>query len=351
MTIKRFFEFFPTPRYLKFFYVGISFHPDELYFIELFRAASGKRLGRYGKESFKKQEDLFLNEELHKALKKIKEEKGIDYVKVALPEEFTYLFTMVTEGITPEEVKSDIEFHLEENVPLVGSEVIMDYYLIPIKGSQKQKAVVSVVAKETINKFVQMFKDAGITAVSFMVESGALSRSVVPVGNTETHLVIDISEEKSVFAIVSGGFVQFSSTVNFGGGLVTNAIQSHLSVTQDEAKKIKFKEGFRKHSSYGEDYTSAVISGFSSVRDEIQRIFSYWMKQENAETPKNIILSGPEASVPHMADYLSASLQTEVSVGDVWQNVPGYKKEVPPIVFEESVSYGTALGLVITSIL
>ncbi len=350
MYIKRFFDFFPTPRFLKFSYVGIHVEPEVLHFAELISNGDSFRLGRYGYETFSKTDNMLTNESLKAALMKIRDEKGVRYVKAALPEEETYLFTTEVTGVTNREIREEIEFHLEENVPIAGSEALFHYFVVPgIEG--KKKAVVSVVSREVVNRYTTLFAECGITAVSFLVESSALSRAVVKQGEEETQLLVYVSRDKTILAIVTHEFVQFTSTSSFGGASFTSAIQKQFDITPEEARKIKFAQGLLKSGSAKEDYSFPLANAAAVLRDEIQRVSSYWYKLSggNMGAVQKIVLCGRDATMPGLADYLSISLKTPVVVSDVWANISYYKDNIPPISFGDSVSYGTTLGLVVST--
>lgn len=345
--IKKIFEFFPTPRFLKFSYVGLDIGRESLHFAELISTGESFKLGRYGKRSFEANEDILANESLKNTLKEIKKTYGINYVKVALPEEKTYLFTLEVVGDTPQEIKNNIEFHLEENVPLQGADALFDYYILPKKDIKI--AVVSVVPREVINRYNSLLEECGMTAVSYMVESGALSRSIVQRKYVGTHLLVYLSREKTMLGVVEYGFVQFSSTTSFGGAHLTSAIQKQFNVDVEEARKIKYKDGLFKTSEEGETFAAGLASTISVLRDEIQRVSAYWLKQtDGGGSPvEKIILCGKDAAIPGFADYLSSSLKMPVEVSNVWVNISYYNNIVPEIPFNDSLSYATSLGLVL----
>ena len=345
--LKKFFEFFPTPRFLKFSSVGIDIGSTDLHYAELIGEGVEAHLGRYGKESFEKGENVLSNDSLKAALSRLKDEKRISFVKASVPEEETYLFTMEVAGDTDTEIRNEIEFHLEENVPISGGDALFDYYFAPA-ASGKKMVVVSVVPREAVDRYTTLFTDCGISPVSFLVESGALSRSVIKKGTTDNDLLVYLSHEKSILAVAIQGFVEFSSTSSFGGEIFNIAIQKELKVNEEEARKIKYSRGFLKADEKGGTLSDSLANGVSVLRDEIQRTIAYWQK---ANTPiiGKVILCGKDASVPGLADYLSVSLKMPVVAGDIWVNTPHYSLVVQPIPFEQSLSYGTALGLVIPS--
>ncbi len=344
--IKKIFEFFPTPRFLKFSYVGLDIGRESLHFAELISTGESFKLGRYGRRAFEPGDNILTNESLKKTLKEIKKTDGITYVKVALPEEETYLFTMEVAGDTPQEIRNNIEFHLEENVPIQDADALFDYYILPKKDIKI--AVVSVVSRDVINKYNSVLEECGMTAVSFMVESGALSRSIVKKNYVGSHLLVYLSREKTMLGVVEYGFVQFSSTTSFGGAQLTSAIQKQFGVDIEEARKIKYKEGLFKTSG-DESFATGLATTISVLRDEIQRVSAYWLKQTNGggSPVEKIILCGKDAAIPGFADYLSSSLKMPVKVSNVWANIDYYKNLVPEISFEDSLSYATALGLVL----
>lgn len=348
--IKKIFEFFPTPRFLKFSYVGLDIGSESLHYTEFISTGSSFRLGRYGKRSFEKTDNLMTNEGLKEVLKDIRKKEGVNYVKVSLPEEETYLFTTEVVGEDDQEIKDYIAFHLEENVPVLGSDALFDYYILP-QTDDKKIAVVSVVSREVVNRYNSLLEECGMTSVSFMVESGALSRSVVEKGYKGTHILVYLSREKTMLAVVEKGFVQFSSTSSFGGAQLTAAIQKQFGVGVDEARKIKYKEGLFKSDPDGESYSFTLANSISVLRDEIQRVSAYWMKlPQGTKSPiEKMILCGKDAAIPGFADYLASSLKMPVEVSNVWVNISYYDNVVPPISFEDSLSYATSVGLVLST--
>ncbi len=346
--LKKFFEFFPTPRFLKFSSVGIDIGQDSLHYAELVGDGEIARLGRFGKETFEKSDNMLSNDSLKDALKRLKNEQKISFVKASLPEEATYLYTMPITGDTDTEIRSEIEFHLEENVPISGADALFDYYFAPMEGGKKS-VVVSVVPRQVVDKYTTLFTDCGIAPVTFLVESGVLSRSIIKRGTEDTDLLIYLSHDKTVLAVAVKGFVEFSSTSSFGGSIFNSAIQKELKVDEDEAKKIKYSRGLLKANEKGDVLSESMTNAMSVLRDEIQKVVIYWTKRGWTPTINKIILCGKDSSIPGLPDYLSVSLKMPVEVGNVWINIPHYSNVVPPIPFEQSLSYGAALGLVISN--
>lgn len=347
MILKRFFELFPTPRFLKFSYVGIHLEPETLHYAELLSDGSNLVLGRYGKDMFEKSDNILTNDSLKTALRRLHDDKGVSFAKVALPEEDTYLFTTTVLGETDSEIRAEIEFHLEENVPIAGADALFTYFVIP--NQEAKKIVVSVVSREVVNRYTTLLSDCGITAVSFLVESSALSRAVIDQSDMSTTLLVYLLRDKTVLAVVSNNFVQFTSTSSFGGATFTSAIQKQFDITPEEARKIKYAQGLLKVGEEDQEYSFPLANVVAVLKDEMIKVFAYWQKL-SAGTDSSItkvIICGHDSLMPGLTDYLSVSLKIPASIGDIWINIPHYHQNVPPISFNDSVSYGTTFGLVV----
>lgn len=349
--MKKFLNLFPTPRFLKFSYVGFEISSNCVRYAEICNNGRGLGLARYGEKKIEEHEDIFTNESLKKALREISEKEKITHIKATLPEESTYLFTIPVQGNSEKEIRDSIEFHLEENVPLPASDALFDFYLLPETNGQKN-AVVSVVSSNFVEKYISFFKENNLTPVAFMVESSSLSRTVIPKDDKATYMIVYLSERKTVFSIVSQGYVQFSSTLSLGGSIMTDALSKYFKISEDEAKKIKMEKGFSNDNTDSE-LMSALANAVSVLRDEIQRVLSYWYSHSsnnNKDSVKKIILVGSDASIPGFAEYLSLTLKTPAVLGNVWENVARYKTDIPPIKFNDSLSFGACIGLSLTSV-
>lgn len=352
MIAQKFLKVFPTPRFLKFSYVGFEISQNRIRYAEVLnKDGKGIGLGRFGERSYTPTEDMFSNEDLKRVLKDIAQKEKITHIKATLPEESTYLFTVNVEGDTHEAIKNSIEFHLEENVPISGADALFDFYLLPTLPNEPKKAVVSVVSSEIVEKYISLFEECGLTPVAFMAESSSFSRAVIKKGDMKTSVLVYVSQNKTVFSIASQGYVQFSSTLSVGGSVMTEALKKYFAVSEEEAERMKKEKGFKKEDD--SDVMSALINAIGVLKDEIQRIEIYWRAHHDKEDRfpiKNIVLIGNDAVIPGFAEYLSLSLKTPVNIGNVWENFPRYKLEVPPLHFNEAVSFGACIGLSLTSI-
>ncbi len=203
-------------------HVGIDISANSIRYLELVRTTNGLTLGAYGEQEIPTTvsftEPLVSNKDLVAALKKVQRTNRFQFVEVAIPEEKSYLFTTEVPSGDPEAIRNHIEYHLEENVPIALSDAVFDYYIIH-RDSKKgvDFASVSVVPQQVIDQYIELFEEAGMTPVSFLIENQALSKAIIPEDDSYMYLVVHIRDKKTVLSIVSEGAVQFTSTVAVGG--------------------------------------------------------------------------------------------------------------------------------------
>ena len=185
------------------------------------------------------------------------------------------------------------------------------------------------------------------------VESQAIARAVIERGSKKTYMVVDFGESRTGISVVTNGRVAFTSTVDIGGGRLTEAISKHFSLSQEDAENMKREYGILQ-SGKGKEVFLAVLNSISALRDEINRHYIYWhthKDEKGMEHPKidTIILCGGDSNLKGAAEYFEASLHIPTQKANVWQNINSLKSYVPPISYSNSLTYATALGLCATS--
>lgn len=320
MFTKSFFKTFPPPKYLNIPYAGIDISDDAIRCIEYNNNHNGYVLGYYGTRNLKKSivESGYIKDEkaLANELQVLAKELNLSTVKASLPEERMYLFKTEVPDVDEDQIRQNIEFKLEENVPIPASEAIFFFDLLPqIMSKGKNYASVSVAPRDLVNNYLKVFQTAGLTVVSFEIQAKAIARSVVAKESNETQLIIHIMNNKTGLYIVSSGVVCFTSTISWGGELI-------------RGKNI-----------------ADMTDHFFLLRKEIDKVYTYWSQHDENPPIKSIIISGRDAVAVSQISHLSPNQNIELSVADVWQNAFSINYHVPKITFDESLDYAIAAGL------
>ncbi|MEK7558511.1 MAG: pilus assembly protein PilM [Patescibacteria group bacterium] len=343
---------FPTPRFLQMPSVGLDISDKSVRFLGFVEGKGGFILGNYAEkkinpgivESGKIKDERKIKE----VLVTLKSEHKLDFVRVALPEEQAYLFLMNVPLVKKRQLRESILFQLEEHVPIKATDAVFDYEIINER-ADSFVVQVSVIPIQLVESYARIFTESGLRPVSFEVEAQAIARAVIPRGDRGTYMVVDFGQTRTGISIVSEGSVLFTSTIDVGGAMLTEAIAKEFGVDAREAEKIKRERGLGQEKENKKIF-SAIISTVAIFRDEINKHFIYWHTHKETDQYirrpiEKLILCGGDSNLHGLIDYLARSLRMKVELANVWGNVSTPLQYIPEIAFRDSLTYATAVGL------
>ncbi|MSU45460.1 MAG: hypothetical protein EXS47_02425 [Candidatus Zambryskibacteria bacterium] len=350
MFASKFFKLFPSPDFLTMPRVGIDISDEAVRFVEFIHTKQGLKLGRFGERLLPKgtvdsgyiQDSQILIEHI----KDLKREFKFNFVRAAMPEEKAYLFKIEIPRVDESQIRSAIELRLEENVPLNLSQAIFDYEIIRkdlVQGDTMEVSV-SVLPEKVVSTYLDVFLKAGLTPLDFEIEGRAISRAFVKETDTGTYMIINFAERRTGIFIVSEGVVCFSSSLSIGGEALTSTLAKSLSISFEEADKIKHsRDKSTKNSINVFEYS---INTLAALKDEVSKVYTYW--HDHGEKDKKIgaiILSGENSSLVGLDEYLTISLKAPVVQGNPWVNAFSFSTYIPPMDYSKALSYAVSIGL------
>lgn len=342
---------FAPPEYLSLPTAGIDVSASGIKVVTLKETMHGIVLDQYGEERLApgtvQNSEVADRAGIVKMLHAVTKKYGVHRANITLPESRGYLFEATVPGITPKEWRIAVESHLDEYVPLPAQEVVYD--IVPLKPQGDSMHVIGIgYARRVIDATLDNFADAGISVRAVESEVSAIPRALLPHGDTETVLIIDIGKSTTKLLIVTARIPRFTTTLDVGGHALTLAVQKHFGVTEEEAKRVKAEKGLVVGQE-NEEYLTAMLSTVSVIRDEIMRRMDYWQSRAGsvaAHAPvTRAILVGGNATLRGLPEYLGAALKVPVELGDVFRNFAPRDAWLPPVDYTESLAYATAIGL------
>ncbi len=352
MQRSRFLELFPTPAYLQMPAVGIDVSDHTIRFMELVLHKQQLVVRRWGSRELPMgamvNGEVLSRDAVVIALKEIKKELGVRYVHASLPEEKAYLFATEIPRIPKKEIRGAIELLLEENVPIKPQESVFDYELIKSLYREQYEVAVSVLPESVVTSHIMLFEEAGFEPLVFVVDAQAIAGAVVPFDDSEARFVVHIGSARTILSVVAKGVVYFSSTVAIGADTFTATFERELKLTREQAIEQKKKDGLVGAKQNMELFFS-LMNLLSVLRDEMNRLVIYWdnLRRSKAEAPElaSIIFTGSDAILPGLIEYFSLVMNRPTTLANVWANVLREGDDIPPLHFDESLDYATAIGL------
>jgi len=347
-----FHRFFPVPKFLMAPSFGLDISDESLKFIKLIPVRNGVKVAKYGERKIPvgiiESGRIKDSKRLEQVLTSLRKEEGVRMVRVSLPEEQVYLFHLELDKIGLVNVRESIELSLEEHIPISAADAIFDYELVS-EGEKSLEVQVAAIPKNIIENYLSVFRNSQISVQSFELEAQAISRAVIKKGDKDTYMIVDFGQTRTGIFIISRGIVMFSSTLDVGGAMLTNMIQKNFNISSEEAERMKKEVGLERNSKDKEIF-SVLLNIVSVLRDEIVKHSLYWQTHKDEEGKdhpaiKKIILSGGDANLVGLLEYLSVSVKSKVEPANVWVNIMDTEKYIPEITFNRSLTFVAALGL------
>lgn len=269
-------------------------------------------------------------------------------VIMALPEEKGFLPRIELPGKTnPDKIRSLLELHIEEHVPLTGEEAIFDYERV----GGSREIIATVFPRAIVERYRALARSAGLEVVALETEAHALLRAIVPPEEKRPIMAIDLGETRTGFLIAEEGVVVSTATKPIGGADLIEAIIRATGSSRDEAIRLFYEKGLLPD--HGNDIFSALMPLVSVLKDEIAKHIAFWQTHahKNNESsndekgPFHIYLTGGIAHLEGLPEYLAHELRIPVSRANPAANLFALDTYIPPINRHDTLLWAIALGL------
>lgn len=262
--------------------------------------------------------------EVGRALSECRQTYDLRFVRTTISDEKVYLFKIRLPLMRPEEIRSALEFKIEENVPVSLADAVFDYSVLSDEGSSELDIAVAVTHIKSVSAYVDALRAAGLKPVSVLPESQAIADAVVAKGDKQPTLIVCFEPERTGLYIVEQGVVGFSLTLPDEGSAAAST-----PAGQGGSEKL-YSPKYRR---------------LDTVCAEAERIVSYWKSRPgNAAADVRYVVCGSEALDHEFMEHFSGLAKKELVAGNVWANVFAGQAGVPPIPQEAAFTYAPAIG-------
>jgi len=257
-------------------------------------------------------------------------------------------------AMTRDELDEQIRWEAEQYIPFDVNEVNLDFQILDAGhegGSGGQMEVLLVAAKkDLIDDYVQVITEAGLVPTVIDVAAFAVENAFEANYTTapdEIVALVNIGAQVVNINILSRGSPAFTRDITTAGNQYTEEIQKTLSVSFDEAERIKL--GGRKSDDSQDVVPQEVEHAMQSVTEtvigEISRSLDFFAATTADSRISRVVLSGGGASVAgfEKAFHDRTGLPVEI-MNPLSRMVPSSKFE-PEFLEEMAPALGVGVGL------
>jgi len=216
------------------------------------------------------------------------------------------------------------------------------------KSPKQLRILVTAAPKNLVNRYIDIFKKAGLRLISLETEAFALSRSLMGVDEA-TVTIIDVGSITTDICIIEKGVPILNRSIDVGGYTITQAISKSLNVTPERAEQFKRDIGISMGVNVqGKGIPKVITDSLSPIVNEVKYVFDLYQNQGNSSVEK-IVLSGGSAFLPNLSDYFTEIFNKPTIIGNPWDRVV-YPEELKPVLDEVGTRLAVAIGLAMRDI-
>lgn len=269
-----------------------------------------------------------------------------------LPETKSFLKLITIESPVLDFMYEDIAYHAKKHLPFELEETHLDWEVVArVSPSAKTAQVLVAAAPRVIaDSYTYLLEAAGLNVLALEVEALSLARSLITRNKNyqgEARAILDIGATRSSLIVYDKGTLQFSTTINFSGELLTTAIAQGLKIEYEEAEQLKINNGLR-YDPRRPRYLPIVAELADRLVAEIKRALAFYRAHFiDANPVTRLTLGGGGAEMNGLAAVLSQKVRLASGPGNPWKNVSA---EIPEPYRQNALSYASAIGLALRAV-
>ncbi len=206
-------------------------------------------------------------------------------------------------AMSRDELEESIRWEAEQYIPFDINEVNLDFQIMEGTDVEGQMDVLLVAAKkDLIDDYVHVITDAGLQPAVIDVAAFAVENAFFANYDSEPDEVValvNIGSQVVNINIVAGGSPAFTRDISTGGSVYTEEIQKALSVSWEEAERIKIGGTGPEESQdvVPQEVEDAMRSVTDTVLGEISRSLDFFAATAAESRISRVVMSGGGAKV------------------------------------------------------
>lgn len=223
------------------------------------------------------------------------------------------------------ELRASLRYQVQEHIPIPVEEAELDVHIVDEfvteEGDRMQRLLLVAGHKDMVAAHVDAATGAGLKPIGVDLNPFAVLRSMgddSPMDQAN-QVIIDIGAGVTNIVVHGQGTPTFVRILVMGGDAITEALESGLSVSREEAEAAK------RSAIVG---TTADVSGqivteqADALVDEIRSSLDYYQAQAGSVQLSNVVVTGGAATMAGLIERLEAAVRLPVVLGSPFDRYP-----------------------------
>lgn len=278
---------------------------------------------------------------------------------IAIPYSSSLIQNIKMPAVGEKKLAEMVPIESRKFIPVPISEVLLDWSIIP-RGYEEddgeadeidkkskddikyRKVDVLVVAihKDTISRFQNISDSVGLETSFLEIEVFSTIRAVLR-GEPEPIMIFDFGADTTKIFIVENRILRDTHIINRGAQDITSSISKSMTISDEQAERMKREHGLESESEEGLKEASAVV--LDSILAEAKQVMLSYQKRENTSIVKTV-LTGGGSSLKGLPSYAEKVFETDIFVADPFSKIetPAFLEDV---LREAGPEFSVAIGV------
>lgn len=252
------------------------------------------------------------------------------------------------------ELRESLPYQVQEFIPLPVEEAVLDFDILEEleqEGRRMVRILLVAAQKAMVNGLVQAAEASRLRPVGLDLIPFALVRSVGGIDSLDVEAageeaLIDIGADVTNMCVHDRGVPRFVRILPTGGSDVTVAIARSLSVSEDDAERLKRGEPVEGGPDL-EEVRQVALGRASTFVDEIRSSLEFYAAQTPGAAVGRVLVTGGGSKLEGLIDLLQQRLAATVERGRVFERVEPRLKLDPELLEDTEPLLAVAVGLAI----
>lgn len=266
-------------------------------------------------------------------------------VVIGLPSSKTFTTVIDVPKASEQELKAAMKYQVDKYIPMSVDEAKVDWAILgpSLKDQNEVEVLLTSVANAYTEERLEFVESLGFNVIAAEPEPLAMARSLTPVGNQASLLLLDMGETSTDIVIVYGDTPRLVRTIPTGLSTLVKAAAQNLNVQEDQARQFILKFGLAPDKLDGQ-VVRAVDTTLDNFVNEIAKSVKFFQTRYTSLQIEAVLLSGFAAIVPQLGSYVAQKTNMQVKLADPWQGVTMSQADTGKLSMIAN-EYATAIGL------
>ncbi len=228
---------------------------------------------------------------------------------------------IIIPSVKKQEISSTIRFQLEQYLPVVIDDYIVEYILLEEfeeEGIKKMKFSVTVIPKDVVEEYLDLLKDLKLKPLAMDKHSNAISKLFIKdteinkeeFKSDETVAVIDMGHKHINVNLIKDGKSLFSRLITKGGNNISMDIANSFNISIEEADSIKtnYRINDKIDNLKRQMIEDIIKSTISDWVNEMNRIFQYYLSRDRKNIINKIYIYGGSSNLENVVQQIEDEL-------------------------------------------